>query len=104
MIRPLADAAAILLIIETCVLGLLPLALFAGVTYGVIRLINAVRPILKRGQELSAQIARESATFSDKVARPLIEVSSRAAAAQAWAGRIREPLTSEAEWTGRPKS
>jgi hypothetical protein len=104
MIRPLADAAAILLIVETCILGLVPLALLGGMAYGVIRLIDALRPILKRAQEVSARIARQSAEVSDKIARPLIEVSSRAAAAQAWMDRMGEPVSTEAEWTGNRKS
>jgi hypothetical protein len=104
MIRPLADAAAILLVIEACILGIVPLALFAGMAYAMIRLIQALRPILKRGRDLSARIAQRSEEFSHKAARPLIEASSRAAAARAWAEKISEPFPTEAEWTGRQKS
>ncbi len=92
MTRPLADAAAILLILETCLLALLPLALLAGMAYGVTRLIAALEPLLKRAQTVSAQTARQSEAFSHKLARPLIGVYSRVAAARAWWGRISQPV------------
>ncbi|MER3513964.1 MAG: hypothetical protein C4310_05870 [Chloroflexota bacterium] len=92
MTRPLADAAAILLILESCLLGLLPLALLAGMAYGATRLTAALGPLLKRAQAFSAQAAKRSEAFSHQVARPFIDISSRAAAARAWWGHISQPF------------
>lgn len=88
MTRPLADAAAILLILESCLLGLLPLALLAGMAYGATRLTAALGPLLKRAQAFSAQMAQQSEKFSHQAARPFIKVSAWAAAARAWWGRV----------------
>jgi hypothetical protein len=70
-------------------------------TYGVMRVMDPVKRVLQRGQDISARIARQSADISDKVARPVIEASSRAAAAQAWMDKMGETQSTEAEWTGR---
>lgn len=92
MTRPLADAAVILLILESCLLGLLPLALLAGMAYGVTRLTTALGPLLKRAQAFSAQAAQQSEAFSHKAARPFIAISSRVAAARAWWAHISQPF------------
>lgn len=92
MTRPLADAAAILLVLEVCILGLLPLALLTGAAYGLIRLTAAVDPLLKRAQAFSAQMAQQSEKFSYQAARPFIKVSGWAAAARAWWGHVSQPF------------
>lgn len=93
MTRPLADVAAILLILESCLLGLLPLVFLGGMAYGVTRLIAAVEPLLKRAQTFSAQARERSEELSHQVARPFIAVSSRAAAARAWWYRVSRPFS-----------
>lgn len=88
-IRALADAAAIILVAEVLILGLVPLALLGGMAYGVTRLIRALRPILKRIQDIARRVAAQSERVSQAATRPLIEVASRAAAGRAYVSTLR---------------
>jgi len=87
--RALADAAAIVIIAEALILGLVPLALLGGMAYGVSRLIQALRPILKRVQDIVRRVAGQSERASQAATRPLIEVASRGAAARAYVNALR---------------
>ncbi len=72
------DAAVILLVIESFVLKLVPLALYYLGLRGVIKLQQKLRPILTQAQGYARQADRSIERGSLQIARPFIWLNSRA--------------------------
>ncbi|RMF25957.1 MAG: hypothetical protein D6759_20500 [Chloroflexi bacterium] len=81
-IATLADLAAILLVVETFILCLVPLLLFGGAVYGMRKVNRATRPALQQGGRLARRVAEGADRASTAVAEPFIRVSAAAAAAR----------------------
>jgi hypothetical protein len=86
--------AVIFLTIEALIVCLVPLALLAGLVYGMFKLRRAlVLQVLPKGQELTARLYRETRAASDKVAAPFMAahtVGVRAHTSTRAAGRTTE--------------
>ena len=78
-----ADASLILLIIPTMVMGILLLAILAGLAYLVFRLIGAIPGPAARLRELSERLAHRSKTGGESVARVVMIPRSATAAVRA---------------------
>lgn len=75
-ISTLADLSTVWLILLSFVFCLIPLALVGGTVYGLHKLLVALPPILKQGQEATAAIADGTDRASRRIAAPFITVSA----------------------------
>lgn len=67
-----ASIALIFLIIEAMIFGIVFLALFVGIVYGMHKLRGVVKRLMPKGQALTARIYTTTRQVSDKVASPFI--------------------------------
>jgi hypothetical protein len=77
-ISTLADASTIWLIILSFILCLIPLALVGGMVYGMRKLLGALPPVLKKGQEGLVRVADGADRASKRAAAPFITASASA--------------------------
>jgi hypothetical protein len=75
-ISTLADVSTIWLVILSFILCLIPLAIVGGMVYGMRKLLSALPPLFKQGQEGLARVAEGAETASKKVADPFIATSA----------------------------
>ena len=75
-ISTLADVSTIWLVILSFILCLIPLAIVGGMVYGMRKLLIALPPIFKQGQEGLARVAEGADVASKKVATPFIATSA----------------------------
>jgi hypothetical protein len=68
------DVAAILVIIQALIVLLVPLALAAALAYLSLRLVSGVHPLLKRGQDLTAQATAKVKALMNSLADAFIRV------------------------------
>lgn len=80
------DISAMWLILPTVFFILILTALFAGLLYLVIRLVNVVPGYARRIQDIFAKVETKVRSISNKAASPVIKVSEAAAAVQAALG------------------
>lgn len=71
-----ADIALVLISIPMLILGLLVLAIFAALTFGVNRLIDYLPSITVQGQDLTLRLKRVVLKYSDSIAEPVITLDS----------------------------
>ena len=76
VISTLADVSMIWLVFLGFMLCLIPLAIFGGMVYGMRKLLIALPPILKQGQDGMARVAQETDRLSDKIASPFIKATA----------------------------
>jgi len=77
-ISTLADASTIWLVILSFILCLIPLALVGGIVYGMRKLLGALPPVLKKGQEGLVRVADGADRASKRAAAPFITASASA--------------------------
>ena len=75
-ISTLADVSVIWLVLLSFILCLVPLAIVGGMVYGMRRLLIALPPIFKQGQEGMAKAADAAEKASEKTATPFIVASA----------------------------
>ena len=75
-ISTLADASLIWLVFLSFILCLVPLLIFGGMVYGMRKVLIALPPILKQGQDGMARVASETNRISNKVSAPFITASA----------------------------
>lgn len=75
-ISSLADVGAIWLITLSLVVCLIPLSLVGGMVFGMYKLLRALPPLLKRGQEGMVRVADGAEKASIKVAEPFVAASA----------------------------
>jgi len=75
----LGDVAAIIVILQVLIVLLLPLALSVALAYLSFRLVRAVHPLLKRGQELTEQVTVHVKRLMDSLAVASIRVDAQSA-------------------------
>jgi hypothetical protein len=78
IISTLADISMIWLVLLGFILCLIPLAIFGGMAYGMRKLLIALPPILKQGQDGIARVAQETDRMSDRIASPFITTTAYA--------------------------
>jgi hypothetical protein len=78
IISTLADISMIWLVFLGFIMCLIPLVIFGGMAYGMRKLLIALPPILKQGQDGMARIARETDRVSDRIASPFITATTYA--------------------------
>jgi hypothetical protein len=77
-ISTLADISTIWLVLLSFILCLVPLAIFGALVYGMRKVLIALPPILKQGQQGMATVARETDRITKKIAEPFIVASASA--------------------------
>lgn len=77
-ISTLADASTLWLVLLSFILCLIPLALVGGMVYGVRKLLGALPPVLKQGQEGLVRVADGADRASKRAAEPFITASASA--------------------------
>ena len=77
-ISTLADASMIWLVFLSFILCLVPLLIFGAMAYGMRKVLIALPPILKQGQDGMARVASETDRISKKVSAPFITASASA--------------------------
>jgi len=75
-ISTLADVSTIWLVILSFILCLIPLAIVGGMVYGMRKLLIALPPLFKQGQEGLARVAEGAEMASKKVTNPFIATSA----------------------------
>lgn len=75
-ISTLADISTMWLVFLSSILCLVPLFIFGAMVYGMRKLLIALPPILRQGQEGMARVARETDRVSKKIAEPFITASA----------------------------
>jgi hypothetical protein len=78
----LADISTIWLVCLGFILCLIPLAIFGAMAFGMHKLLSALPPVFKQGQEGIATVAQAADRTSKKVAAPFISVSASASRAK----------------------
>lgn len=78
IISTLADVSMIWLVLLGFILCLVPLAIFGGMAYGMRKLLIALPPILKQGQDGMVRVAQETDKLSSKITSPFIAVTAYA--------------------------
>jgi hypothetical protein len=86
-ISTLADVSMIWLVLLSFILCLIPLAIFGGMVYGMRKLLIALPPVFKQGQEGMSRVASEADKVSKKIAEPFIAVEASASQVK---GALRE--------------
>jgi hypothetical protein len=86
-ISALADVSTMWFVCISFVLCLIPLVIVGGMVYGMYKLLGALPPVFKQGQEGMAKIAEAADKAGDKVAAPFISAS-------AFASQVRGSLRS----------
>jgi hypothetical protein len=77
-ISTLADLSTIWLVILSFILCLVPLIIFGAMAYGMRKVLIALPPILKQGQDGMTRVASETDRISKKVTAPFITASASA--------------------------
>ena len=72
VISTLADVSMIWLVFLGFILCLIPLAIFGAMVYGMRKLLIALPPVLKQGQDGMARVASETDKVSNRIASPFI--------------------------------
>jgi hypothetical protein len=74
------NVSIIFMILPTLFAGLVFVALFAGLVYGMARFLRVLPGFTQRGQELFQNISHQVKIFSNQIVNPVLSISSR------WAG------------------
>jgi hypothetical protein len=77
-ISTLADVSTMWLVCLSFLLCLIPLAIVGGVAFGMHKLLRALPPVFKQGQEGMAKVADGADRASKRVAAPFISASALA--------------------------
>lgn len=75
-ISTLADVSTMWLVILSFILCLVPFVLVGGIVYGMRKLLIALPPVFRKGQEGMATVADGTDKVSKKVAAPFIAASA----------------------------
>lgn len=67
-----ADMSLVFVLIPTMLMGIIPLAILAGMAFGVIKLIQVLPPLFFKLQQGLKTVSAKLTTVSDKAASPFI--------------------------------
>jgi ABC-type dipeptide/oligopeptide/nickel transport system permease component len=84
-----ADISLIFMIVPALLATLLFVVLFAGLNYGLFRVLKAIPPLARRVQDVFGQVEQRIRTGADMAAEPFLRIQSLLAAARSLRQQLR---------------